>query len=241
MEWYRYDENTGEYLCPVRCQRDPLPPHGFLPLEQATPEPPLPIKDGFVSVYQKGTWTYKEDHRGKTAYSVLDKSELKIETLEDIPSTHTLLKPEEFDQWNGNHWKTDHKLRFQTLCQRYCDQIDSLASFVRRRFISGDVDVIAEYQRAEQAARQFKNNNYTGTVPAPIQTAVEAYNVSNQEATDSILYMADTMNEALDTIRDYRLKAKAELKAQPESSTDEAFKTVYDEWAAKLDQVKPTS
>ena len=241
MEWYRYDENTGEFLYPVQCQIDPLRPNQYLPIENATSEQPLQAAENQASIYKEGRWQLVDDYRGKTVYSKASQTELDIKELGAVPDTHTLLKPDEFDIWTGSQWETNLLVRQKTLCSRYCDVLDGYASTVRQRFISGNGDVIAEYQRAEQAALSFKVAGYNGDVPVAVQTHADAYTVTARDAADAILHMAGEMDSALDAIRDCRLKGKAELKALTETASDDEFKTVYQKWEDLLDQIKPQS
>ena len=234
MEMYRYDKNTGEFLYPVLCQRNPLNHSEFFPVECAVSEqPPEPGKNQ-TAVFKNNGWQLIADHRGKTTYNKTDKSELKITELGDIPDTHTELKPGEFEKWQAGRWVADTAHRHQTLCLRYCTMIDSVASERRRLFISGDSSVIAEYTRAEQAAIAYQQSGYSGDVPAPVNSHAVHYGVSPKDAAKEILNMAAFMSNALDAVRDARLGGKQAIKALPKGATEKHFKTASQPWIDKL-------
>ena len=121
MKMYRYDEITKEYLCTIQCQRNPLNPDVFFPIENAVPNQPLPDKEGYKSVWTGSIWTYQEDYRGKTVYCKVDQSRLEIKELGKIPDTHSLLPPNSnFDEWDEQAGKwyfnvdKEHQDKMQT-------------------------------------------------------------------------------------------------------------------------------
>lgn len=124
-------------------------------------------------------------------------------------------------------------------CLKRCNELDAFASEVRQRFISGGGDVIAEYQRAETAAKKYRISDYQGEVPSPVQSHATHYQVSAREAADTILAMADIMNDALDRIRDVRLGGKKALQELGEEASDAEFEAVYSHWHTLLDDIKP--
>ena len=71
---------------------------------------PLETKDNFAVCFNKGKWEYVEDNRSKTAYSITDKSESKVDYLGSIKDGFTLLKPQETDKWDGLKWIDDLEL-----------------------------------------------------------------------------------------------------------------------------------
>lgn len=58
-----------------------------------------------VRVWEKEKWVYKENHLGKVAYSVEDKSKIVIENLGSVPYGYTLDTPQPFDTWDGEKWE----------------------------------------------------------------------------------------------------------------------------------------
>lgn len=67
-----------------------------------TPPQELP---NLERVWEKEKWVYKENHLGKVAYSVEDKSKIVIENLGNVPYGYTLEIPQPFDTWNGEKWE----------------------------------------------------------------------------------------------------------------------------------------
>lgn len=71
----------------------------------STLEIPPEAQAGFICVWTNQAWELKEDHRDKVVYSILDRSELKVDYIGSIKKGYTLLKPAtEFDSWNGTVW-----------------------------------------------------------------------------------------------------------------------------------------
>lgn len=62
---------------------------------------------GYVAIFDKNsnTWSEIEDHRGKTVYSIEDKTGVKVEYVGSIRNGYTELKPDHFDTWNGTAWE----------------------------------------------------------------------------------------------------------------------------------------
>lgn len=62
-----------------------------------------------VAIYREGHWVAKNDHRGRVAYakSRLDAESYTVEDFSDIPDSHTLDKPGEFDSWTDGCWQYD--------------------------------------------------------------------------------------------------------------------------------------
>ena len=112
---------------------------------------------------------------------------------------------------------------------------------VRLRFLAGGKTAASEYQRTEQLAREFKASGYTGEPPRPIASHMRRYNETAEEAVTTILTMAETMNEVLDTVRDHRLDGKTAIEALGEETDEQGFQEEYKQWHQKLDAIKPTT
>lgn len=110
--------------------------------------------------------------------------------------------------------------------------------------IDADVDTVyklvignrlAEYQLAEREATEFKNNNYSGTVPSTVQSWATAQNQTAQWAADSILAQANAWINAQNAIRSARLATKAAVQnAQNESEIN----AVKNNWKITIQQIR---
>ena len=94
-----------------------------------------------------------------------------------------------------------------TTKQEIIDRIDLIADVQRTKVVADPVRAF-EYQAAEQGARAYVNDGYTGVVPGVVQVWAEARGWSAQQAADNILSEAHAFHEALVFIRGTRLKAK---------------------------------
>ncbi|MCK3658543.1 hypothetical protein A4G18_07415 [Pasteurellaceae bacterium Pebbles2] len=68
-------------------------------------EQPPKIKEGFAIVRVGNGWQYQPDHRGEKVYSTVDKTELAITELGEIPENYTALAPTcTHCEWSGSAW-----------------------------------------------------------------------------------------------------------------------------------------
>lgn len=68
-------------------------------------EPPLPTKQGFAVQRVGNKWQYVVDNRGKTVYSITDKTPLTITEIGVIPAGYTEIEPTHpYSEWNGQGW-----------------------------------------------------------------------------------------------------------------------------------------
>lgn len=98
---YRYDITTKEFLEELQINEA----YGTnLPF--TTTVKPLAKKDGFAICFNDTKWEHIEDNRNKTVYVKDTKQELKVDYLGKIKDEHTLLVPNQFDEWNyaQNKW-----------------------------------------------------------------------------------------------------------------------------------------
>lgn len=101
---YNFDAVSGEFTG----SNDEYLPQGVgLPANACITAPPV-TEAGRVAIYQDGTWTAVDDHRGKKVYSVIDGAAMVINVPGDYPSNTTPLKPATaWDKWDGEKWVTD--------------------------------------------------------------------------------------------------------------------------------------
>ncbi|WP_294962034.1 hypothetical protein [Sulfurimonas sp.] len=106
MKIYNYDKKTQEFLSQTNASANPLEKGKYLIPSNATIEKIIASKDGFTICFniELNKWEHVEDNRGKTAYSTLNKQALEINYLGAIKEGFTLLKPKEFDKWDGLIW-----------------------------------------------------------------------------------------------------------------------------------------
>lgn len=101
---YNFRDFTHEYLG----TSEEYIPIGFGIPGHSTLISPPPAKDGHARCFDGTTWSYVEDHRGKPAYSITDRSEYMVSELGPLKSGFTFLKPDnQFSVWNGASWEDD--------------------------------------------------------------------------------------------------------------------------------------
>ena len=101
MKVYKYDTQTKEFIQELEINEA----YGTnLPL--TTTVKPLTKKDGFAICFINTKWEYIEDNRDKTVYVKDTKQELRVDYIGKIKDEHTLLVPNQFDEWNytQNRW-----------------------------------------------------------------------------------------------------------------------------------------
>lgn len=65
---------------------------------------------GQVAIYHDGQWTAKQDYRGRVAYAKdrVDSVNFTVADFSDLPDSHTLDEPGEFDSWTEDTgWQYD--------------------------------------------------------------------------------------------------------------------------------------
>lgn len=92
-----------------------------------------------------------------------------------------------------------------------------------RLIVVGDPVRIKEYERAEQQARAFRADGYSGDVPASVECWAAAKGWSAQHAADDILAASVRWYAALDAIRALRLAAKEDIKRAAANSAADAI------------------
>ena len=101
MKIYKYDITTKEFI-----QEFEINEAYGSNLPFTTTVKPLTKKDGFAICFNGTKCEYVEDNRDKTVYVKDTKQELKVDYLGEIKDEHTLLVPNQFDEWNyaQNKW-----------------------------------------------------------------------------------------------------------------------------------------
>lgn len=117
-----------------------------------------------------------------------------------------------------------------------CQQIDAAADAARSAVVADPVRAM-EYQLAAQEAQPFKDAGYPSDA---VPRTVAAYAIKGrtpQEAADSILAEAAAYNEALYSLREIRLSAKAEIHELFKIDAPEQAKTLADSIVAHINSL----
>lgn len=82
-----------------------------LPALSTNVEPPA-LNDVETAVFDGQQWQVKTDLRGRIAYAKngVRSENYRITNFDDIPTTHTLNEPREFERWVDNDWQYDIEL-----------------------------------------------------------------------------------------------------------------------------------
>lgn len=88
--------------------------------------------------------------------------------------------------------------------------VDEHAEMARRSALVNTLR-LAEYEVTAEQALAFKDQNYLGDPPPAVQSWIEVTGQTPQAATDQILEMRRQYLDALLTLRDLRLHAKADI------------------------------
>ncbi len=125
-------------------------------------------------------------------------------------------------------------LSLDELKEFYCTTLDDHSEVARQAAIVNDHRTI-EYEYTAQAAVKFKEANYEGTVPAAVDSWAAASGKTPQEACDDILERRDLCISALLTIRDQRLRGKAEIRSK---TTEAEVIAEYDTYVEIIDAIR---
>lgn len=93
--------------------------------------------------------------------------------------------------------------------QMLADQIDGKVAYIYRQFTQFQV----EYELREAAARAYKDAGYTGPLGPLVADYAESSGMSNQQAADATIYMADQLRAALPQLGVLRMRKNRILRA----------------------------
>ena len=96
-----------------------------------------------------------------------------------------------------------------------CNEVDEHAEQSRQSALVNTLR-LAEYEVTADQALAFKDGGYLGDPPPAVLSWIEVSGLSAQAATDQILEMRRQYLDALLTLRDLRLHAKADIQAATE-------------------------
>ncbi|WHI46814.1 hypothetical protein [Microbulbifer sp. VAAF005] len=124
------------------------------------------------------------------------------------------------DRWHEEKAKVDeeesNRQEFMQSRQFALDLIDNTAGKTRLRSVPIGYGMTDEYARVRAEAKRFLEPEFSGDIPAVIQTHSDVEGVSPQESAEAILSAANKWDSALDKIRDIRIRAKAKIKQAEE-------------------------
>ncbi|WP_241602728.1 tail fiber assembly protein [Rosenbergiella nectarea] len=150
---YHFDSVTGEYIG----VSDELIPEGVSIPGSTTLIAPGEKTTGHAWIFESGAWVLKEDYRGQTFYSTLDKRPFLIVNIGPAPADYVALAPKSrFDIWSGSNWVTDKEAEQKAMVesvniekaqrlQRATDTINPLQDAV-------DLDMVTEEEKAQLTA-----------------------------------------------------------------------------------------
>ncbi|WP_299940102.1 hypothetical protein [uncultured Microbulbifer sp.] len=153
-----------------------------------------------------------------------DKPEGEVELRDGTHKKIKSIKPFRriINRWQEEKAKTDQQEEkdqaFLKSRQFALDLIDNTAGKVRLRFVPIGYGMTDEYARVKSEAQRFIEAGFAGDVPAVVQTHAEVKGVAPREAAETILQAAIKWNNALDKIRDIRIKAKAQVEKAEEGA-----------------------
>ena len=107
---YNTDAQTGEFINATYeyvAEGIGLPDHICL-------DAPKEVRANQAIVLNGQKWTYPQDLRGTTIYSIETGAETIMQEIGEIPEGYTILKPNTaFDSWNGEKWVLDTEKQHQ--------------------------------------------------------------------------------------------------------------------------------
>ncbi|WP_422491674.1 hypothetical protein [Endozoicomonas sp. ALE010] len=241
---------TGEYLPPLPGEGQPTaspnprnPDNPLVPAYASLKKPPpTEVNEKAKLDHIADTWSVEPDFRG-SVFNKETKEKSNWTELGNLPEHLTKVEPAtRWDKWieNSGQWQTDIEARQKDLCKSYCDQLDSFASTVRARFISGGDNTTTEYELTRDEALIFKSAGYEGEVPGTVQIHMNSYGVDAQTAVQQILTMNELSRNAIKQVRAVRLPGKELIKKLPPETTEEAFKAEFDKLYSQLDVIEAT-
>lgn len=114
--------------------------------------------------------------------------------------------------------------------QMMAAQIDGTVAYIYSQFTRFQV----EYELREAAARNFKAAGYTGTPDPLVADYAESSGMTNQQAADATIYMADQLRAALPQLGILRMRKNRVLRA---ATMDEA-RAEYQAIADDIEQIQ---
>ena len=137
---YNTDAQTGEFINATYeyvAEGIGLPDHICL-------DAPKEVRANQAIVLNGQKWTYPQDLRGTTIYSIETGAETIMQEIGEIPEGYTILKPNTaFDSWNGEKWVLDTEKQHQ-------HDVD-IATSQKKQLLSGVNEQISYLQDAIDA------------------------------------------------------------------------------------------
>lgn len=124
-----------------------------LPQNHTWTEPPE-LKEGHGLKLVKGSWQLLEDHRDKLAFSKKrDDNDYVITELGEVPSTHTLTAPNQFDSWIQGKWRYDKKRELPVQTE--------IETSWRNRVLTNVNNRIDQYLKDKEMPAEFRRSPFS--------------------------------------------------------------------------------
>ncbi|SEO89069.1 phage tail protein [Pseudomonas sp. NFACC39-1] len=142
--------------------------------------------------------------------------------------------------WEGGKWLLNEENAAELLRiegERLCAKVDAAADSARRALV-GDPLRAMEYQQAALEAQAFKDEGYPKkSVPVAVSAWVIKGRTARQ-ATDQILAKAAECDSNLLMLREWRLKAKAQIRGHIAKNAIELANQTSDDAISALSQLR---
>ena len=150
---YNTDAQTGEFINATYeyvAEGIGLPDHICL-------DAPKEVRVNQAIVRNGQKWTYPQDLRGTTIYSIETGAETIMQEIGEIPDGYTALKPtSEFDSWDGEKWVLDTEKQHQHDINVATSQKKQLLSDVNEQISylqdAADADIATDAEKSLFAA-----------------------------------------------------------------------------------------
>lgn len=138
MQIYNYDENTNEFLYTSEARPNPLEKGKFLIPANATEIQPIEVLSDEVAIFDGKNWNKKIDLRGSKIYNKDTGQEFTLNSLGEIPTQFTTIKPEALfkPKFENEKWVETAII--------YNDKIINNEQDLENTYIEGLIDLLPE-------------------------------------------------------------------------------------------------
>lgn len=162
----------------------------------STLDKPLNAKQGFVCIWINDKWEYKENHIGKTIYSIADKTSKVVKDIGEIEEGYTLLAPSQFDKWIDEAWQDtrtkQEKLEYQRsqypMLTRYQFLRCLLESGYKASAIEAKIQTIEDEFSRELALLGFKEATNFVRIDESLLAMQSVLNLTDEQVDDMWRY-----------------------------------------------------
>jgi hypothetical protein len=206
--------------------------------ENSTRVQALDRMEGFAVIYSRDLkgWNYVHDNRGVNVYSKTKKERFTIDKTGPIGSGYTKLRPNPFDDWDGEKWVENKSYRADHLRSKLMSYIDTAhnniynrvlgyknTAFMRERYIS-------KYNRAKNGDPAYTEEE-RGQIIAAHEHAESIVNYY----IDAIEPVRSLCGKIIDAgLLDESVQMMIEGKSISFSATETDIKNFFKKWAVLL-------